>query len=267
MQSKEDRRHVAGNVWSARVIPLVLLGIISYATYVTVGPLSGRLCWTTKHSRLTCSIVTYLLVKHHDSRAVIPILIIHLILLVLMLSSFFRLVYITFFDPPVLPLGPIAVQERQSSKRKSKKLSKDEVAGSEYKTDSGSGGTSTEGISENDDPDSPGLEMFYTKDIFVCQLDGKPKFCSQCANWKFDRTHHCSMNNRCILKMDHFCPWIGGPLGESNIKYFIQFNGYTALYCAQIIVIMAIYLKQQRSEVCTQGRISLPIYSALELVW
>jgi hypothetical protein len=28
--------------------------------------------------------------------------------------------------------------------------------------------------SEND-PDSPGLELFYTKDIFVCDMDGKPK--------------------------------------------------------------------------------------------
>ena len=43
MQTKEDRRHVAGNVWTARVIPLVLLGTISYATYVTVGPLSSKI--------------------------------------------------------------------------------------------------------------------------------------------------------------------------------------------------------------------------------
>jgi len=195
--------------------------------------------------------VNYLLAEHHDSGAVIPILVIHFTLLLLMLSSFIRLTQITYFEPPLLPLGPVALQERRLSKNgRNKDSDKDGIAGIEYKADGGSGGTSTEGIAEKDNPDSPGLEMFYTKDIFVCQLDGKPKFCSECANWKFDRTHHCSMNNRCILKMDHFCPWVGGPLGESNIKYFIQFNGYAALYCLQLVVVMAIYLKKQRSEVC-----------------
>ena len=212
------------------------------------------------------SVVNYLLAKHYDSSAIIPILVIHFVLLLLMLSSFFRLTHITYFDPPVLPLGHIALQERQLSKDgRTKHSAKDGISGIEYKTDVGSGGTSTEGTSEEDFPDSAGLEMFYTKDVFVCQLDGKPKFCSECASWKLDRTHHCSMNNRCILKMDHFCPWIGGPLGESNIKYFIQFNGYAALYCTQLVVVMAIYLKKQRSEVCI-GRIPLPASSIKILV-
>ena len=32
---------VAINIWTARIIPPLLVGIIGYATYVVVGPLSG----------------------------------------------------------------------------------------------------------------------------------------------------------------------------------------------------------------------------------
>lgn len=52
-----------------------------------------------------------------------------------------------------------------------------------------------------------GLEAFYTKDIFVCQPDGRPIYCSTCCQFKTDRAHHCREVDRCVRKMDHFCPW------------------------------------------------------------
>lgn len=52
-----------------------------------------------------------------------------------------------------------------------------------------------------------GLEVFYTKDVFVCQPDGRPIYCSTCCQFKTDRAHHCREVNRCVRKMDHFCPW------------------------------------------------------------
>ena len=57
------------------------------------------------------------------------------------------------------------------------------------------------------DNETPGLEAFYTKDVFVCEDDGRPIWCSKCLNWKPDRTHHCREVDRCVRKMDHFCPW------------------------------------------------------------
>jgi palmitoyltransferase len=62
-------------------------------------------------------------------------------------------------------------------------------------------------INWHTDADSPGLEQFYTNDVFVCEADGRPKWCSECGNWKPDRAHHCSSIGRCVRKMDHFCPW------------------------------------------------------------
>ena len=56
-------------------------------------------------------------------------------------------------------------------------------------------------------PTTASMEEFYTKDVFVCEADAKPRWCSVCLNWKPDRAHHCSEIGRCVRKMDHFCPW------------------------------------------------------------
>lgn len=35
------------------------------------------------------------------------------------------------------------------------------------------------------------------------------KWCRKCWAPKYERTHHCSQCGRCVLKMDHHCPWVG----------------------------------------------------------
>lgn len=69
-------------------------------------------------------------------------------------------------------------------------------------------------------PDSPGLEKFYSKDVFVCEADGRPKWCSGCRQWKPDRAHHSSELGRCVRKMDHLCPWVGGMVSETCKWHF-----------------------------------------------
>jgi palmitoyltransferase len=157
-----------------------------------------------------------------------------------MTITFLRLVYVTTFDPPYVPLG------RNAYKQKGKARSeKNGIGAGEYDAGDGSGSSAGDLKGPQNDPDSPGLELFYTKDVFVCEGDGRPKWCHECANWKPDRTHHCSSSGRCVKKMDHFCPWVGGPVGENNFKYFIQFTGYTALYCTHLLVVMTIYIHRQ----------------------
>ncbi|KAL0083332.1 DHHC palmitoyltransferase-domain-containing protein [Phycomyces blakesleeanus] len=57
---------------------------------------------------------------------------------------------------------------------------------------------------------------------------GGPKWCEICQVWKPDRTHHCRVCDRCVLKMDHHCPWVNGCVGLENYRYFIQFICYTS---------------------------------------
>jgi palmitoyltransferase len=154
------------------------------------------------------------------------------------------------FDPPYVPLGPSAPpakRDRVSCKTKSRGWHRgDGIATGEYDPGDTGGRASTDTAGIRNHPNSPGLELFYTKDVFTCQMDGKPNWCSYCANWKPDRAHHCSSSGRCVYKMDHFCPWVGGIIGEDNFKFFIQFNGYSVLYCIHLLVVMAIYVYWQK---------------------
>lgn len=77
---------------------------------------------------------------------------------------------------------------------------------------------------------APTLDDILSKETFVCQPDGTPKWCSTCQIWRPDRSRHCREKDRCVLKLDHFCPWVGGIVAEQSMKYFILFNSYTFLY-------------------------------------
>lgn len=73
-----------------------------------------------------------------------------------------------------------------------------------------------------------------------------PRYCSICDVNKYDRVHHCSEVNRCVKKFDHFCPWVGGPLGHSRYKFFFQFVTYVAIYCIFMAVTFGVAVSQRR---------------------
>lgn len=56
------------------------------------------------------------------------------------------------------------------------------------------------------------------------------RYCVKCSVWKPDRCHHCSSCNRCVLRMDHHCPWFATCIGFYNQKYFIQLLIYVSIY-------------------------------------
>ncbi|XP_038647038.1 palmitoyltransferase ZDHHC2 isoform X1 [Scyliorhinus canicula] len=70
--------------------------------------------------------------------------------------------------------------------------------------------------------------------IYTRTLSGAIRYCDRCQLGKPDRCHHCSVCDKCILKMDHHCPWVNNCVGFSNYKFFFLFLAYSLLYCVFI---------------------------------
>jgi len=75
------------------------------------------------------------------------------------------------------------------------------------------------------DPDKYYLYSFERK------RDGQYRMCSNCQIYKPDRAHHDRRTGECVLKMDHYCPWLNNTIGFNNAKYFFLtlFYGNCAL--------------------------------------
>lgn len=64
--------------------------------------------------------------------------------------------------------------------------------------------------------------------------------CHKCNdNYKPNRAHHDSVTGRCIVKFDHFCPWVGNAIGALNHKFFVLFVGYTMSSCFFSLLLIA----------------------------
>eukprot|EP01116_Phalansterium_solitarium_P000849 TRINITY_DN10698_c0_g1_i1.p1 TRINITY_DN10698_c0_g1~~TRINITY_DN10698_c0_g1_i1.p1 ORF type:complete len:322 (-),score=67.46 TRINITY_DN10698_c0_g1_i1:2-967(-) len=69
--------------------------------------------------------------------------------------------------------------------------------------------------------------------------EGFSKVCKQCRRAKPPRAHHCHVCQKCVLRMDHHCPWVGNCVGHHNHKYFMLFLLYLTLGC--LVVVAASY--------------------------
>lgn len=75
------------------------------------------------------------------------------------------------------------------------------------------------------------------QDFEANDRDRFKKFCRKCAAFKPARAHHCSICGRCIVKMDHHCPWVNNCIGVGNHKLFLQFVFYVFCSCSYSLVL------------------------------
>ncbi|XP_039759875.1 palmitoyltransferase ZDHHC15B-like isoform X1 [Pararge aegeria] len=89
---------------------------------------------------------------------------------------------------------------------------------------------------ETEDAQRTILENF-AKDLPIVTrtMSGSVRYCNRCVLVKPDRAHHCSICARCVLKMDHHCPWVNNCVCFHNYKFFMLFLGYALLYCLFIM--------------------------------
>ncbi|XP_005104338.1 palmitoyltransferase ZDHHC6 isoform X2 [Aplysia californica] len=65
------------------------------------------------------------------------------------------------------------------------------------------------------------------------------QFCECCQGYKAPRSHHCRKCGRCVMKMDHHCPWINTCCGHFNHGNFCWFLLFAPIGCIHAIVILA----------------------------
>ncbi|KAL3468974.1 DHHC palmitoyltransferase-domain-containing protein [Aspergillus californicus] len=231
----------------ARSIPVILFGVIIYACYAV----TKALCF----DYLIHPLPKYARPSRVGAGA--AIIAVFYVLLIFVIITYLRLLYKVVWNPDFLPRTVPAPeqtsersarhsQDRPRRKRKSHRRKHSELS------DKPAADVET-ALNYNGGPmmlpwDTAGLEDFYKKDVFVCQPDGRPIYCSKCCHYKPDRTHHCREVDRCVRKMDHFCPWVGGVVSETTFKFFIQFVFYTALFCTFILIVCAFFVAELRRD-------------------
>lgn len=68
------------------------------------------------------------------------------------------------------------------------------------------------------------------------------RWCRKCQQEKPPRTHHCSICNVCVLRMDHHCPWINNCVGYRNHGHYLRFLFYVTLAMVSGLVLMGCQL-------------------------
>ena len=246
----------AVNRWTARIIPLILFGLLGYVTYVIVALVCGMSFGAKLYVYSADLLLVNYLLKPPPSRrprhgAAIAVLVLYFVLLLLLLLTYFRLLYVVVSNPGYVERSAqwYIKQEEKKAKpgRKAHRPRKPALEKEAQRNGplAGNGFTSTltapgGSISEQ----RPSLQDFFKREVFVCQGDGRPVFCSQCQNWKPDRAHHCREVDRCVKKMDHYCPWVGGIVSETSFKFFTQFVGWTAIFCIFNLILTAILMAE-----------------------
>jgi len=63
-----------------------------------------------------------------------------------------------------------------------------------------------------------------------------PRWCIHCQLWKPPRSSHCKELGGCVLRMDHFCPWVDNCVGYRNHKSFMLFLMYSVITLIDFLI-------------------------------
>jgi len=94
------------------------------------------------------------------------------------------------------------------------------------------------------DPGSPQAYSPRGSNVVACsdcdieiggQASSEVKKCHKCGGPKPLRCHHCKVCRRCVLKMDHHCPFVNNCVGLRNHRFFILFLLELVIGCSVLV--------------------------------
>ncbi|KAJ1310016.1 hypothetical protein OPQ81_006771 [Rhizoctonia solani] len=170
------------------------------------------------------SIILVTIAHHYKIENSVKMLIIHIFVACLLefmaLSSF--IVCISRDPGPVAPLGPRNLDPEHTALDAPSRESGDDE---ELSLAEALAGPSIKDAESSEDD----------SDIDVDD-QGEKRWCRKCWAPKPERAHHCSYCKRCVLKMDHHCPWLANNcVGFRTYPSFIHFLVCTTLIAAHAV--------------------------------
>ncbi|SCV05636.1 LANO_0H11848g1_1 [Lachancea nothofagi CBS 11611] len=106
----------------------------------------------------------------------------------------------------------------------------------------GAGTDTEEGDGKNLSLEIP--DTIIPPEIYQCDPQGYPLWCTACKSIKANRTHHSSTLGYCVPRFDHYCMWIGTVVGRKNYRLFVQFALYLWCFCILVIASTASFLSR-----------------------
>eukprot|EP00775_Hariotina_reticulata_P008112 gene8112-8306_t len=90
------------------------------------------------------------------------------------------------------------------------------------------------GVLPRQEPDEEWLQgrKPRAKDVCVNGHRVTVRYNDTCHFYQPPRAHHCSVNDNCIERFDHHCPWVGTTIGKRNYRTFLLFIYGTSVYIA-----------------------------------
>ena len=112
---------------------------------------------------------------------------------------------------------------------------------------------------------NPGAVPRSARPLPAAREAGIPEtICGRCDAYKPPRSHHCRICARCIVRMDHHCPWMNNCVGAINQKHFVLFLIYTWMQCVYALTLVVVKLSLCRGSALdcfegTTGHVSISV--------
>ncbi|VVT47353.1 uncharacterized protein SAPINGB_P001669 [Magnusiomyces paraingens] len=104
-------------------------------------------------------------------------------------------------------------------------------------------------------------------DVFICDPDGFPLWCSHCQSIKTDRVHHSAELGYCVDKMDHMCHWLGTVIGRRNMRFFMLLQLHFFMAIIIVLSSVPIYIRDLFKTQSVAHRVQICVLMGIAGFW